>query len=111
MARVLPYPSDLAEFVDRLHGGPKLAPDTLSSHGGDDYLPSVFARSFFGSRGQSVYVARLNDCLEKADELGGLVFEYVHRASGSGSALFGFTVAKDEEDLRNRLSVYYVMTS
>lgn len=111
MARVLPYPIDLAVVLDRLHSDPRIAPDTLASHHGDGYLPDVFDHSFYGFRTQSAYVARLDVCRSKADSSGGLVFEYAHQVSKGGRGLFGFTVAADEEELRNRLAVYYVMTS
>lgn len=79
--------------------------DPMAVSHGDNYMPGVFDFTSIGLHSHSARASRRHAALAKADSIGGVVFEYTQ------SGIFGFTVAKDEEELRNRLSVYYVMTS
>ena len=117
MVRILPFPIDVVRTIDEMVDG--LAEyEVVDALNRLDYL---FDFKHVGFRGSSIDEARKADAIAKAAP-GESVYEYARILNRSSNVeaeaarkgrngFFGFVVASSEEELRNRLAVYTVMTS
>lgn len=114
MARVYPFPADLADALDDLKLFENAWPDTLAVHStGPSGLEKFFHSTVRGSRGSTFYESRLGAAKALADELGVHVFEYVNKFELYKAVFyaFGFSLASGEKELRESFSVLLVMSS
>lgn len=112
MASPLPFPIELSKLVDGILAESGLSGSLTQTQVPMDYMPEVFDVCFSGYRNQSTSAARYAHADGLAEASGRQVFEYnlfPNRKQEYG--FFGLTVARDEEELRNRLSVFIVMGS
>ncbi len=118
MVRVLPFPIDVVRTVDEMVKGM----DNMTASSVLNRMDQLFEYRYVGSRDSSFMEARYADARAKAEACGGLVYEFAYIWNQTSNVeaearrkgrygFFGIVVAFSDEDLRNRLSVYEVMTS
>jgi hypothetical protein len=87
-----------------------------------DRMDQLFEYRHVGARDSSFMEARYAEARAKAESCGGLVYEFAYIWNQTGDVeaearrkgrhgFFGMVVAFSDEDLRNRLALYEVMTS
>lgn len=106
MARIYPFPIDLSKSLDGLcpEGDFLFDPPAES-------FTSAFDFHHLGSK-DAFYLARREDASLLADRLDLHVFEFSFIPGKSKAfGFYGFSVASGERDLRDRFSVFLVMTS